>query len=144
MSNVYEKLRERLDMFPQGFPKTKNGVELEILEHLFTPEEAEIMLFLRPYPEQVSTIAERMDRDETELGEVLYRMSKKGLILRFKASEKEIYYFLAPWMIGIWEFQLKNLTQENMNISHLRCGPVGVRFIEPAITGVINVAPTRT
>ncbi len=25
-----------------------------------------------------------------------------------------------------------------MNISHLRCGPVGVRFIEPAMTGVIN------
>jgi hypothetical protein len=30
-----------------------------------------------------------------------------------------------------------------MNISHLRCGPVGVRFIEPAMTGVINAAPTR-
>ncbi len=31
-----------------------------------------------------------------------------------------------------------------MNISHLRCGPVGVRFIEPAMTGVINATPTRT
>ncbi len=31
-----------------------------------------------------------------------------------------------------------------MNISHLRCGPVGVRFIEPAMTGVINAAPTKT
>ncbi len=34
MESVYEKLRERLDMFPQGFPKTKSGVELEILERL--------------------------------------------------------------------------------------------------------------
>jgi len=25
-----------------------------------------------------------------------------------------------------------------LNIAHLRCGPVGVRFIEPAMTGVIN------
>ncbi len=47
-----------------------------------------------------------------------------------------------------------------MNISHLWCGPVGVRFtrpprlsppqaddggqVEPAMTGVINAAPTRT
>ena len=34
MPGVYENLRGRLDMFPQGFPKTKSGVELEILEHL--------------------------------------------------------------------------------------------------------------
>ena len=32
MAEVYKKLRERLDMFPQGFPKTQSGVELEILE----------------------------------------------------------------------------------------------------------------
>ena len=116
MSNVYEKLRERLDMFPQGFPKTESGVELEILQHLFTPEEAEIMLFLRPSREKASTVAERMHRDETELGEILHGMSKRGLILRFRASEAEIYYFLAPWMIGIWEFQLNNLTRENIKL----------------------------
>ena len=46
MDEVYEKLRERLDMFPQGFPKTKNGVELEILEHLFSTDEAKIALSL--------------------------------------------------------------------------------------------------
>ena len=69
MSNVYEKLRERLDMFPQGFPNSKSGVELEILENLFTTEEAQIALDLRPYPEPVSTIAERMGTDEKELGE---------------------------------------------------------------------------
>ena len=40
MAEVYEKLRERLDMFPQGFPKTQSGVELEILENLFSEEEA--------------------------------------------------------------------------------------------------------
>jgi electron transport complex protein RnfB len=50
MAEVYEKLRERLDMFPQGFPKTQSGVELEVLENLFTEEEAKIALFLKPYP----------------------------------------------------------------------------------------------
>ena len=64
MAEVYEKLRERLDMFPQGFPKTQSGVEIQILEHLFTKEEANIALFLKPYPEPVSVVAERLNRDE--------------------------------------------------------------------------------
>ena len=116
MANVYEKLRERLDMFPQGFPQTKSGVELEILENLFSVDEAEIALILRPFPEPVSTIAERMGRDEKELGETLYDMSKRGLILRFKESEEVIYYFLAPWMIGGWEFQLNRLSPDNVKL----------------------------
>ena len=96
MAEVYEKLRERLDMFPQGFPKTQSGVELEILENLFAEEEAKIALSLKPYPEPVAVVAERINRDEYELGQILYDMSKKGLILRFKESEEVIYYFLAP------------------------------------------------
>lgn len=39
-------------------------------------------------------------------------MSTRGLILRFKESETVFYYWLAPWMVGIWEFQVKNLTPE--------------------------------
>ena len=42
MGDIYEKVRQRLDMFPQGFPKTASGVELEILRRLFTPEEGEM------------------------------------------------------------------------------------------------------
>jgi electron transport complex protein RnfB len=116
MDDVYERLRERLDMFPQGFPKTESGVELEILQHLFAPDEAEIMLHLRPFPENVADIAERTGKDKTELGETLYEMSKRGLILRYTSPDNEIYYFLIPWVIGIWEFQLNNLTTENIEL----------------------------
>lgn len=72
MPKVHEKLRERLDMFPQGFPKTQSGAELEILEKLFTVEEAEIALSLKPYPEPVASVAERLERDESELGKILF------------------------------------------------------------------------
>jgi electron transport complex protein RnfB len=116
MVSIYERVRERLDMFPQGFPKTKSGVELEILQNLFTPEEAEVMLFLRPSPELVSTIAGRAGRDERELEEILYRMSKKGGIFRFKSPDQQTFYFLVPWVIGIWEFQLKNLNPDNIKL----------------------------
>ncbi len=116
MTDIYKKLRERLDMFPQGFPKTGSGVELEILAHLFSAEEAEIMLSIRPTIEDVPTIAARAGRDENELSEILYSMSKRGLILRYSESEEKRYYFLAPWMVGIWEFQLDNLTDENIKL----------------------------
>jgi len=36
----YQKLAERLDQIPNGFPKTESGVELKLLAKLFTPEEA--------------------------------------------------------------------------------------------------------
>jgi len=114
MAEVHDKLRERLDMFPQGFPKTQSGVELAILEKLFSVDEAEIALSLKPYPEPVASIAERIKRDEQEVGKILYDMSKRGLILRFKESEESIYYFLSPWMVGIWEFQLKDLNKDNI------------------------------
>ena len=116
MLNVYERLRERLDMFPQGFPKTESGVELEILQHLFTRNEAEIMLHLRPFPEKVADIAQRAGKEGAELGETLYDMSRRGLILRYRAPDCERYYFLIPWVVGIWEFQLNSLTPENIEL----------------------------
>jgi ferredoxin len=114
--DIYEKLRERLDSFPQGFPRTKSRVELDILRRLFSEQEADIMFYLRPYPEPVSAIADRMDNDEVDLDGILYDMSRRGLILRFKASEEEVYYFLAPWMVGIWEFQVNNLDRDNIEL----------------------------
>jgi electron transport complex protein RnfB len=78
MSDIHIKLRERLDMFPQGFPKTASGVELEILEDLFFEEDARIALQLRPFPEPVSVVAERLSMDEKILGDQLFDMSRGG------------------------------------------------------------------
>ena len=109
MSDIYERVRQRLDMFPQGFPKTPSGVELEILRRLFTPEEGEVMLGLRPIPEPAPVIAGRLSRDSDELAKQLLGMSKKGVILRMKTPDGQLLYALAPWIVGIWEFQLNNL-----------------------------------
>lgn len=117
MSGLYERLRQRLDMFPQGFPQTESGVELEILKRLFTPDEAEIMLHLRPFPpENAAAIAARTGRDEIRLAETLYDMSRRGLIMRYRAPDDQLYYALIPWVVGIWEFQLNNLTPENIKL----------------------------
>ena len=143
MSDVYEKLRERLDMFPQGFPRTESRVEIEILRELFSPEEAEIMLFLRPSPEPPATVAERMGRDERELADVLYDMSRRGLILRFRVNEEQALYFLTPWVVGIWEFQIKNLTDEKiLNMIEDASRREGFRSV--AITSAVPESPAMT
>lgn len=117
MDSIFEQVRERLDKFPQGFPKTPSGVELEILKTLFSPEEAEIFLFLSPaIPEPASTIAGKAGRDGKEIEDVLYRMSQKGLIFRLRPPGAPNLYFLIPWIVGIWEFQLKNLNLDNIRL----------------------------
>ena len=143
MADVYERLRERLDMFPQGFPKTESGVELEILKKLFTPEEAEIVLHLRPLPEKVSAIAARAGRDEAELGEKLYGMSKRGLIQRGKGPDENMYYFLAPWIIGIFEYQLNNLTRENVELFERYYEEGMVPSWKNRNTGIFRVIPVQ-
>jgi len=43
-------------------------------------------------------------------------MSRRGVLLRYRAPQDEMYYFLIPWVVGIFEFQLNNLTQENIEL----------------------------
>jgi NAD-dependent dihydropyrimidine dehydrogenase PreA subunit len=43
-------------------------------------------------------------------------MSRRGLLMRYRAPDGEIYYILVPWVIGIWEFQLNNMTQDNIKL----------------------------
>lgn len=144
MANIYEKVQERLDKFPQGFPKTQSGVEMEILKQLFTPEEAEIILFLRPFlPEPVSAIAGRAGRDEKELAEILYRMSRKGLIFRFQSPEQQFMYFLIPWVIGIWEFQLKNLNPDNIKLYDRYFEEAGVQERKRSKTPAGRIIPVE-
>ncbi len=154
MADIYEKVRQRLDMFPQGFPKTGSGVELDILRRLFTPEEGEILLALRPFPETVSVIAARLSRNVEEMGNRLYGMSKKGLILRVRTPDGQIVYALVPWIVGIWEFQLNNLdpefaklkeryTEEGMIPERKKAKLSGMRTIpvEKEIIGASEIQP---
>jgi hypothetical protein len=59
-SAIYRKLQEQLDHYSVGFPATESGIEIEILEKLFTEKEAEIFLQLSMFPEFSETIAARL------------------------------------------------------------------------------------
>ncbi len=108
---TYAKLREFLDTFPAGYPATPTGVEIKILKKLFTPEQAELTMKLTMEPEGVPTIAKRLKMEESEVAEKLEEMAQKGLIFRMRSGD-EIYYQAVQFMVGIYEFQLKNLDRE--------------------------------
>ena len=61
-NEIYERLRSRIDRMPVGMPATESGVEIRILKHLFTPEEAEIALFLNISSESIKRIHGRIKR----------------------------------------------------------------------------------
>jgi len=143
MTTVYEKLRDRLDMFPQGFARTKSGVELEILKRLIKPDEAEIMLHLKPLPEKSADIAKRTGMDEKKLSDMLYDMSKRGLIMRRRAPDNEKYYFLTPWIIGIFEHQLNNLSKENVELFERYYHEGMVPNWKDRKTGMVRVIPVQ-
>jgi ferredoxin len=107
----YHQLREFLDTFPLGFPRTASGVEIKILKKLFTHEEAELAVRLSPVPEAAAKIAQRTGFNQDKLVEKLESMSKKGLIFRLQ-REGKTFYNAAPFMIGLYEYSVKKIDDE--------------------------------
>ena len=61
MNDVYKRLAKRLDGLPNGFPATETGVELRLLEKIFTSEEAEMAMKIQPMPETAEAMATRLN-----------------------------------------------------------------------------------
>ena len=96
-------LANRLDQFPNGFPETESGVELKILRKIFSPEEAEMALKIRPLPETAEQIAERLGKPAKEMESILDDVAKKGQIGTTKMAGQQAY-MLFPFVVGIYEF----------------------------------------
>jgi Na+-translocating ferredoxin:NAD+ oxidoreductase subunit B len=108
MNEIYEKLRDRLEMMATGYPATANGVEIKILRQLFSEEDAELFLEMEARPETAKQVALRLKSDVAEMAVRLEGMARRGLIFRVKQDDA-ICYFPVPFIVGIYEFQLNNL-----------------------------------
>ncbi len=79
---IFHQLREQMDQYSTGFPATESGVELKILEKLFTEEDAEIYLDLSMLLEGPADFAARTGRSPEESVEKLEDMAIRGLLFR--------------------------------------------------------------
>ncbi len=112
MKDVYQRLAEFLDTFPQRFPvNTESGIELKILKHIFKPDEAEIFMKLKPQLETAAEIAARIESTPEEAQQKLFEMSKKGQIFR-AGKEGNHKYMATAFLVGIIEFQMNRMTPE--------------------------------
>jgi len=111
MTELFERLRQRLDDLGPGFPVSKSRVEMKILKNLFTEEEAELFLNLPHLLEDPNDTAQRLGRDPVQTADLMERMAKKGLLFRTRKGEL-VRYAAVPYVVGIFEFQLNRLDKE--------------------------------
>jgi NAD-dependent dihydropyrimidine dehydrogenase PreA subunit len=120
--NIYRQLQEHLDKLPIGYPKTESGVEIRILQLLFTPIEAKVALCLSLGSASVETVRKRLNKKfgiSCETGKVaamLYDMFMKGSINR--SGKEPFRYSNAMLAIGMFEHQLGDLSREMMELVH--------------------------
>ncbi len=111
MTDVYSQLAHKLHQMPNGFPPSPSGAELKILRKIFSPEEAEMALKIRPIPETAEAIAERLGKPAEAIQTALDTMVRKGQIGSAKMFGNQVY-MAVPFVVGIFEFQLPRLDKE--------------------------------
>jgi len=134
---IYRRLARHLDKLPNGFPATEQGIELNILHYLFSPDEAELATYLTLTLETAEVIAQRVNQPVEEVAIKLHIMSRKGLIFSIEGKNSPPVYMAAQFIPGIWEFNVNNLS------------PQFVRDVEAympqlAETALVTLPPLRT
>jgi Pyruvate/2-oxoacid:ferredoxin oxidoreductase delta subunit len=129
----YIKLQRHLDKQAVGFPATKSGAEIRILQHIFSPDEAELATCLTYQPESVETIFQRATHlvdSPAKLTEQLDRIQKKGGIESRIEGGKRVYSN-APLVVGMYEYQVNRLTPDFLKASDQYFGDksFGIAFL---------------
>ncbi|MCK4725053.1 MAG: hypothetical protein KAT29_04600, partial [Anaerolineales bacterium] len=103
---IYHRLAQHLDKMPGGFPETKDGLEIRILQRLFTPKQAELAVHLNLIPEPAPVVARRAGISNSEAQTLLTEMAEKGLIYDIHTPGEDTFYMGYQFGFGIWAFQV--------------------------------------
>jgi ferredoxin len=109
--NPYQRLAQILDDLPNGYPATESGIELRMLEKLFTQEEASIAILMSPELETPKDFAARTGVEIRTVYPTLKEMARKGLI-KVGRIDGRFAFSLLPFVVGIYEFQAGRIDQE--------------------------------
>jgi len=112
MNDNYEMLANELDKIPNGFPRTKSGVELKLLAKLFGPEDAALAATLRMDPKSLTEIAAENSLEEPEAKSKLISMVKRGLIDIKREEGVGFVFHLIPFVVGFYERQNAKIDKE--------------------------------
>jgi ferredoxin len=111
MSEIYQKLQHYFDSMASGYPKTKDGIEIKVLQMMYSEDEAALYLNMTSKKETAREASNRLGSDENKISDKLEAMSKKGLIWRERKDGKT-YYSTSPFVVGILEYNVKRLAED--------------------------------
>jgi len=136
---IYEQLAAALDRLPNGFPRTESGVELRILEMIFSPEEAALAAQITGKWESLDEIAPRLEQPAESVSRQLFKLARRGMAW-FDKRDGQAFFRLAPFIVGIYEAQIELMDHE---LSHLveeyltSGGAAGIMQPQPALHRVV-------
>ena len=111
----FRKLREKLDRLPIGAPG--DGTIYEILETVFSREEAQLAARLPLRLTKLGTLSRLLDIPEATLGTRLNAMADKGLVMDVDLGG-ELRYMVSPTMVGFFEFTMMRV-REDIDQKHM-------------------------
>ena len=137
---VFHRLAKVLDTLPNGFPATADGLEIRLLQKIFSPEEADLCCDLRLTFETAEQIAQRTGRKIEGLEELLMRMWQKGQVFGIDFGAMRVFRLL-PWLWGIYEFQVRHMDRELSELCAAYYKVFGPQFFgnRPAYPRVIPI-----
>lgn len=103
VATAYLNLARRFGRFP--YNTVINDLFLEMLELLFTEEEAEVTAAFPALPVTAARLASKVDQTEAETASILDRLAERGLILAFGEGRTR-RYTLVPVVPGLFEMQM--------------------------------------
>ena len=102
---AYQLLAQRFNKPPMPMKMLINDLLMEILELLFTEEEALVVSHIPNLNSTAAKVASRIKRPLIEVRPLLESMAERGLIFSFGEGE-DTKYFVLPVFPGIYEFQM--------------------------------------
>ena len=111
LKEEYRALMDRLDHHAIAMPRPEDKRALEgwreLLEVMYTPEEAELASRMPMVPTSLRRLARRYDLPEEELKQKLEPLCDKGLIMDLVSPKTgDAKYLLAPPVVGFFEFSM--------------------------------------
>lgn len=102
MDDAYERLADALDRLANGFPRTTAGVEIRLLQKMFSREEAAVAAALTATPQTSAMVAERAGVASGRARALLKSLAERDLV--WLSTKPGLRGFrLAPFVVGSYE-----------------------------------------
>ena len=139
---VYERLADALNRLPNGFPRTDSNIEIQLLQKMYSPEQASVASLLTGEYESVDAIARRIGLPVREARKELMAMVKQGLVW-FQRASGTAQFRLAPFIVGSYEAQLHHMDHQFAHLFEEYMAAGGAVGIMKPLPALHRVVPAR-